>query len=255
MMQRTVAVSAGLLGALISVTGFAQEAETNAEANAEANAEGRVGLGLPGATPATAAADRAPGGSDHDAVVGRFAVGYLGRSAVNVGLAGVPGGGAGQGPVSTPVIGIRYWMSPGLGLDLGLGFGFENTSGDVDGPSRWGLILHGGVPLALASSRHFVFEVIPEANLGFGGASADDVDHSGFLLDLGARAGAEIHFGFIDLPELSLQGSLGVLFGIASASTDVGGAETSQSGLAFRTTVYDSPWNIFSSNVAALYYF
>ena len=242
-----VRVSVGLLGFLITATGLAQEAD----ANAEANADGRVGLGLPGATPATAAADRAPGGSDHDAMVGRLAVGYLGRSALEIGAAG-----ADAGPLAAPVIGVRYWLSRGLGIDAGLGFGFESSSvGDDDGPSRWGLILHGGLPLALASSRHFVFEVIPEANLGFGGASAGDTDHSGFLLDVGARAGAEIHFGFIGLPELSLQGSLGVLLQHTSTSTDDDGTETDASAFFIRTTVYDSPWNIFTSNVAALYYF
>jgi len=257
--QRTAAVSAGLIGFLVAATGYAQEAETTAEANAEANADARVGLGLPGATPAATAAARAPGGSDHDAVVGRLAVGYLGRSSVTVGAAG--GGDTGQGAVAAPVIGIRYWLNRDLGLDLGLGFAYESSSSETDpgaetdGPSRWAMILHGGVPLALASSGHFVFEVVPEANIGFGGASTDAVDHSGFLLDLGARAGAEIHFGFVGLPELSLQGSVGVLFGLASASTDAGGLETSRSSVGFRTTVYDSPWNIFSSNVAALYYF
>jgi hypothetical protein len=109
----------------------------------------------------------------------------------------------------------------------------------------------------LASAGHFSFQVIPELNLGFGGASQTvggmDQSVSAFHLDLGARAGAEIHFGFINVPQLSLQGSIGARMNIDSTSNDPGDAGTSNFSLA--TTVGDNPWNIFTSNVAALYYF
>jgi hypothetical protein len=72
-------------------------------------------------------------------------------------------------------------------------------------------------------------------------------------LDLGARAGSEIHFGFMGIPQLSLQGSVGVRLNMNSTSGDPGDNSTSHFDLA--TTVGDNPWNIFTSNVAALYYF
>ena len=82
---------------------------------------------------------------------------------------------------------------------------------------------------------------------------------SGFQLDIGARAGAEIHFGFIDIPQLSLQASVGLLFTLQNAKTTVeapgGDTETTQSATLLRTASFDNPWNIFTSNVAALYYF
>jgi hypothetical protein len=37
--------------------------------------------------------------------------------------------------------------------------------------------------------------------------------------------------------------------------TPNGGASASLSEVAFGTSVQDNPWNIFTSNVAALYYF
>jgi hypothetical protein len=40
-----------------------------------------------------------------------------------------------------------------------------------------------------------------------------------------------------------------------STSTDNGTVETSTSRFTLNTTVGDNPWNIFTSNVAALYYF
>lgn len=282
---RTLASALGVIA--ISGSALAQDANTapppppndpaaapppahgaQASGQAQAGGQGAVGMGLPGAE--VVAADPPPpvypteapaaGASDHDAVVGRLAVGYLGRSELQIG-ASAEGGTA----LSAPVIGVRYWLDPGMGLDLGLGFGLEGGSSkvndtEVDSPSFWGLILHGGVPLALATGRHYVFEIIPEANVGFGSGSGEDIDHSGFQLDVGARAGAEIHFGFMGLPELSLQGSVGAYFLLQSRSTtqnsgDPSETETTQSSYAFRTSVYNSPWSIFSSNIAAFYYF
>jgi len=118
-------------------------------------------------------------------------------------------------------------------------------------------MIHGGVPLSLASAGHFSFQIVPELNLGFAGSSATvagmDVSTSGFHLDIGARAGAEIHFGFINVPQLSLQGSVGLRMNMDSTSSKPGDNGTSNFSLA--TTVGDNPWNIFTSNVAALYYF
>jgi hypothetical protein len=122
-------------------------------------------------------------------------------------------------------------------------------------------LFHGGVPLALASSGHFTFEIIPEANVGIssGSAADDEISHSGFHFDIGARAGAEIHFGFIDLPQLSLQGSVGLLFALENGRTEnpdgVMPSAYDFSATRLATTVGTNPWNIFTSNVAALYYF
>jgi hypothetical protein len=84
-----------------------------------------------------------------------------------------------------------------------------------------------------------------------------DQEGNGFHLDVGARAGAEIHFGFIGIPKLSLQGSVGVFFASDSVSSNGGGGAPDLEGSrwALGTSVYDNPWNIFQSNVAALYYF
>jgi hypothetical protein len=78
-------------------------------------------------------------------------------------------------------------------------------------------------------------------------------------IDLGARAGAEIHFGFMDIPQLSLQGSVGARFEFVNveSTATVGGVESVATGSfnQFRTTYEDNPWNILIANVAALYYF
>jgi hypothetical protein len=167
--------------------------------------------------------------------------------------------------IPAPVVGIRYWLSDMLGIDAGIGFGLtsgstEDTMGmTTDNPGWYAVILHGGVPLSLASAGHFSFQIVPELNVGFAGTSTEvagmEISGSGFHLDVGARAGAEIHFGFIDVPQLSLQGGIGLRLNMDSTSSDVAGTEDSTSNLSIGTTVNGDPWDIFTSNISAMYYF
>ncbi|MGC4090638.1 MAG: hypothetical protein QM756_22750 [Polyangiaceae bacterium] len=259
---RMVGLSAGLLALSATTSALAQDAAAAPPppppppppVQAQASASGQVGMGLPGAAPQTAAAVAAPGGTDHSLVVGHLGFGYLGRPGVPVGQAATL--------VNAPVVGVRYWLDPGMGIDVGLGFGMlsgstTNMGTSVDNPTLWAFVLHGGVPLALANGRHYSFQIIPEANIGLGGASFDGGSSSGFLLDLGARAGAEIQFGFIGIPELALQGSIGAMFSVQSSSTTLDGpaGKSGQSSLGINTTVYNSPWGIFTNSLTALYYF
>ena len=197
------------------------------------------------------AATAQSGDSDHDMVVGTLGIGYMGRRDMAVG---------GQAQrVSSQVIGARYWIDPTIGIDAGIGIGIGSASPDPL-PSTTAFMIHGGVPIALASSGHFTFQVIPELNVGFASFSSTspggDTSGSGFHFDIGARAGAEIHFGFIGLPKLSLQGTIGLGFATESQKLEPpGGPNTKTSTTLFGTSVQDAPWNIFTSNVAALYYF
>jgi hypothetical protein len=215
------------------------------------------------------AADTTQGNSDHVNVVGRLGIGYLGRRTMSI---ADPGSAIGAPtPVDAPVVGIRYWIDPMLGIDAGLGLSFSggSTSGpggpEVDKVGATVFILHAGVPLSLASSGHFSFQIVPEVNFGLASATAEldpapDNEVSGFHLDLGARAGAEIHFGFIDIPQLSLQAGVGLSLLIESVSaSNPGGAEPAEesedSTSAFGTTLAGNPWDIFTGNISALYYF
>jgi hypothetical protein len=205
------------------------------------------------------------GDSEHDQVIGTLGIGYLGRRTINVG-----NGAASVQAVDAPIIGVRYWVDQMIGIDAGIGLGIRSFGGstngtDQPGPGTTAFLIHGGVPLALANSGHFSFQVIPELNVGFGGFSQDvpgtgGTSGSGFHFDIGARAGAEIHFGFIGLPKLSLQGTVGLAFTAESTKfedkTNAAATNTvKRNGIEFATSVQDNPWNIFTSNVAALYYF
>jgi hypothetical protein len=254
--HKSVGVLAGL-GCLV--------ASSVAMAQAQAQADANVGMTLPGAAPAAAAG----GASDHDQVVGRLAVGYLGRRTITVGAAPT-GGGLFAAPLSAPVVGVRYWIDQMIGIDAGLGLLITSGSFEQDNPAPPDLdgdldsaqvfILHAGVPLSLASADHFSFQLVPEVNVGIGSGNEGpdgDIQHNGFQLDVGLRVGSEIQFGFIGIPQLSLQGSIGALFALQSLKTDntLTDVTNTLNHNVVTTTVGDNPWNIFTSNVAALYYF
>jgi len=269
----TLGVLAGCVALTATSAAFAQEATAQVGGGATATTTTTVapapapaaappapatGMTLPGATPPAPP----PGTRDHDLMVGHFAVGYMGFRTMPLANANGTDGTV----TNVPVIGARYWLDPMLGIDAGLGFLFSGGSNKVNDTStdRQGytvFVLHGGVPLALAGSQHFSFQVVPEMNLGFsssGIAGAPDVDLSGFHLDVGARAGAEIHFGFIGIPELALQGGVGLAFkwDHTKATTKSNPEVTrSTNTTALGTNTGDNPWNIFTGNIAALYYF
>jgi len=203
------------------------------------------------------------GGSDHDMVVGHVGFGWFGTRDIPVGPVGV------AAPLSTPVVGVRYWLTPMIGLDGGLGV--FATSGSttvtppaaaaVDPPSRTTFALRAGLPLALAGSNHFSFQVTPEIDVGFGSgtnrgvAPAPNTDLTGFLLQVGARVGAEIYFGFIGIPQLSLDASVGLFLSSTTGKTTTGGASTKISNLTIATSSVAQPWDIFRKDLAARYYF
>ncbi len=244
----TVAAATALF---VSGAAFAQEVQ------AQGQAQTNVGVGLGGQA---AGGGAQQGGSDHMQMIGRPAFGFLGRQTMQI--ATPAGGGVAPAPVNVPVVGVRYWVNPLIGIDAGLGFSMttgsvEAPGVDVDKTGVTAFMVHGGVPIALASSGHFTFEVVPEANFGYAAASVDgaDVDLSGLHLDIGARVGAEIHFGFIDIPELSLQGSVGAALQLDNVSADSPAGEASDSTLTIGTTLGNDPWDIFTSSISALYYF
>lgn len=204
------------------------------------------------------------GGNDHDKWVGHLGIGWYGVSEIPVGAL--------SNTASAPAIGVRYWLDKNLGIDAALGFATASSSStafakgqsDVvtDGPSTTAFLLHGGLPLSLYSEKHYTLLVIPELNFGIGSGTVKsttpggpDTKLAGMRFDLGARAGAEIHFGFMGIPALALEGSVGLFFTTQSAKTDTDGNGTKQAATTIGTTSFNSPWDFFRSSVAARYYF
>ncbi len=200
--------------------------------------------------------------SDLDVEARRWAIGYTGLSQVPVGLP-VAGNNAGS-DMTVPAIGLRYWLSPTLGIDVGLGLGWTGGSmsvGDVsmDKSSVFGFILQGGLPMALTTRRHVSFQVIPFAAVAHGGTSVGSgtygTDYSGTRIDVGVRAGFELFFGFIGIPELALSATVGIQFESRKYSISTQGFSQNDTTYGLVTTVQNNPWDIFAGNVAARYYF
>jgi hypothetical protein len=240
----------------------------------DANANANVGVGATATlpprqvTPVATAAVAPVAANEHDMWVGHLAVGYYGARNVPTGPGmNATGAAAAQ---QTPVVGVRYWFTSMVGMDLGLGFwnrssSFTTTSAagsvTVNNPTFTTFVIHGGVPIALADAGHFSFQIIPEFDVGFGSgtqknmAPTPNTDFSGFLLRAGARVGAEIYFGFVGIPQLALEGSVGAHFVTTSGKATTGPNSSKTSNTEISTGAFSSPWDIFHSSVAARYYF
>ncbi len=196
-------------------------------------------------------------GSDHDSVVGSVGIGFFGINEIPV---GIDPNAPDEDSISAPTIGLRYWLSSLLGVEVAVGIGITSNSTEsggvsVDQPSHFAFALHGGIPLALAHTGHFAFEVIPDLNFGVStGSSEGDVDYSGLLLQVGGRLGAELQFGFVDVPQLSLLTSFGVHFSYESRTTSTAAGDASQSRVFFGTTIGSEPWRSFMGSINLLYY-
>ena len=196
------------------------------------------------------------GPSDLDVEARRVAIGYGGISQVP----------AGTTVLTVPSLALRYWLNPNMGLDVGVGFAWAGGSSDSNGTSTdkdsvWGVVLQAGLPFALATHRHVSFQVIPFLAFAHGqtstsaGGTTTTTDFSGNRFDIGARAGFEVFFGFIGIPELALSATVGAEFKMVKVSQDNNGFSVSDTTLEFSTTVQNNPWDIFTGNVAARYYF
>ncbi len=257
--------------------GLGASADTSAGATTQSN------VAASGNAVAPAPAAQAQGDScrevtpctDHDKVVGSLGVGLLGSLQVR----NLQPGSFADAPLNIAIIGARYWLTDQFGLQVGAGF--NTISGtlkddipgnvDVETPTLWGVGGHVGVPISIYDDKHYNFLIIPEANLGYSTGRTKDnpnlggdqgIEQSAWLVGVGAKIGAEVQFGFIDIPMLSLQGTIGAQLNYRWAETEsvetAGGNRVvtrAKWSLQGETLSYDDPWDLFTSSIAALYYF
>jgi hypothetical protein len=200
--------------------------------------------------------------SDPASASGRIGVGFYGVQAFT--FPGAPGAQTASVPFAT--IGARYWLPGGggglaraIGIDLGAGVGFAGGSvRDASGvtsdlPSQSAFGLHLGLPLAVAEWRHAAFVVVPEltfvrAVATTRAAGLPDTHLTGNAYDVGARAGLEVFFGFIGVPQLSVEMTLGLGFTYVRATARAGdGPETAASAFFSGTAVFNDPFSYRSS--------
>jgi len=257
-------LSASTAVLLTASSAFAQDATVGV--GATTTIPSRTRMTEPGEREPTGAR-AAPVGNAHDAVVGHLGVGWLGTADVPVGPSSLPG----FAPLPAPIVGVRYWTSSVIGIDAGIGF-FSTSSATrleapgtpsttTEGPSRTAILLHAGVPIALADMGNFSFQLTPEFNVGIGTGGikgtggAANTELSGLLIEAGARAGAEVFFGFIGIPQLSLEGSVGLFLSSETGRTSQAGNATRFSRFMISSSSVAQPWDIFRKDIAARYYF
>jgi hypothetical protein len=205
--------------------------------------------------------------SDHDEVVGHLAIAYFGISQVPIGSqAGA------SDTVSAPAIGVRYWLNERFGIDVGLGFGFSSSGGtayapnsaDVDlaGPGRFAMLLHGGLPISMYHGGHYNLLIIPELNIGFSSGiddadastTTDDILLSGFMLEIGARAGAEWHLEVLDIPQATLQVTVGLGLGYEHRNVENDAGAGRSFGTFGISTIGADLGDLLSSSVQVMLY-
>jgi hypothetical protein len=93
-------------------------------------------------------------------------------------------------------------------------------------------------------------EELPPTTVG-----GDTTEYSGWSFRFRVRAGFELFFGFIGIPELAMEASLGATLSYDSVSSTTGPIERSSRAWTFSTVRGNDPWSIFTGNVAALYHF
>lgn len=223
--------------------------------------------------------------TDHDVVIGAWGLGYQGSSEVPLPLAIPVGRGdqAGMNPndklnlrqVLVPTLGLRKWFSKRRGFDAGLGIAlstgansatYGSAKSTVDKETIFALSARAGLPFVAVDTRHMAFIVVPEANVAFATSNVaaefdenapPDVRLRGFSANLGLRAGAEVHFGFMGLPRLSLQAGVGLYVTAQWASATVSNQSLSTYDVSVGFGSSGDPWNIFTglANLSARYYF
>lgn len=145
-----------------------------------------------------------------------------------------------------------------------------------------------GMPVSILHRSHYSLQITPEVAFGWVGLSRDPAKTtpstsstgtgtgtgsgssgsggssstsstmpkpSGFIVQAGAKVGAEVHFGFMGIPQLALDASFGLFLAYQYAKVDVGSTTYEQSQLLFASSQINTPWDIFRSTVAARYYF
>jgi hypothetical protein len=209
--------------------------------------------------------------------MGRWGLGYFGQMDVPIGWTGARAEGS---SVPLQMVGARTWLGR-VRLDLAIGVNLQHGSNDVDGtttsqPSLYAWGARVAAPIALYSAQNFTVYLGPEIAYGratettpavaenpvTGAPAKPEVDHSGHRFAIGARGGAEVHFGFMGLPRLALDATLGLSLDLTAGYSDgiatksyLPNGSASYSHVALQSFTSHQPWNIFITNVAAVYYF
>ena len=138
------------------------------------------------------------------------------------------------------------------------------TEADLPGSSLFALALHLGLPISAWSTGHYNALVIPELGFGFATGNndgldpgtADDISVTGLLFQIGVRAGAEFHLEVLDIPQSTLQLTIGLGLALEMRDREFGNgiSGVSRSAVHLRTNLRDLG-SALASGIQAFFYF
>lgn len=186
--------------------------------------------------------------------------------------------------VTTPFLGVRFWAPVGGSVVRRLGFevaGGFSAGGGTSEQALGGMVVvrdlstlrtlgvHAAVPVALVSTTHFVGHLAPEVRFVALDLQSPTPMQTPLPLtpstpqrtpgssttDLSLRASAEVFFGFLKIPNLSLE--LSVRVGLRLTVTrvlDTQGALSMTTTQTFAVPFPSDLLNLFTSSLALKYY-
>jgi hypothetical protein len=223
----------------------------------------------PAAAPAPAAADLAgngapvvgpvptgdetPAASDHDAILGHIGVGARHFDPGPLPLALAPGIGCPTAAADTAACEVnlgaldaRTWLTRNLALSAGLAFGVGGGRDATRGlDTHFGIGPIVGLSLLLANWRHLAISASPELAYVWFRPGGTGGGGNTTMVALQAALEAEVHFGFIGAPALSV----GLLAGMGFQYESAGATRVWSVGVLGR----DSTWGPLS-NLFVRYY-
>ncbi len=141
--------------------------------------------------------------------------------------------GLGYFNTDAPLVG-RFWLSPTLGLDLGLGFEMKDIYFDGEKEKATSFWLEAGLPFVIKSTERANFFVRPGvifASLDDRVYGTGDLDEKWSQITLTLTPGAEVFFG----EHFSLTAGHGIAVDILSVPDAVGGDRGGESEMTVRT--------------------
>ena len=176
-----------------------------------------------------------------------------------------------DGVAQVALITGRWWATQTVGVDVGLGVLLEGTSVEQSSgsdattfnvPEVGAFLLHVGVPWAVTQNENVTMLVIPSLELGVTNRTTDNeaqpeqpLQESGFLFAVNVRAGAEVHLGFIGLPQVAIESTIGVGAAVELSAVAQDDQKVSQSRTRIVMPVATTPLDLFLSQLAIRYYF
>lgn len=205
--------------------------------------------------------------------LGSLGFGFLGTTNVLQARFIAPGlGGTAQlfNTTTVPLLGLRWW-TPEYRLGLEFGFGAMVTATDSSEPQAMvgatpttlEFAWHASMPVVLGSTEHIIFFVAPEVRVGHSTWTVKNemgTPPNGWTVEVSAKGGVEIFFSFIGLDNLSIEA--GIRAGLThqvrtnyASSPLQAEAPITNSLTRFSTNLVANPWDLFTSTLAARYYF